>query len=629
MKDYLSILSTVVGIASVCLSFREELGSSQQVLLVSLSAAMIAFVFYRASRIRSAKAPTTLLTADGRPISAGTKQRPRGQRFLRPWALAVTLVVCSGVVVAGYMASASRHAFHAVPAKKHPRVAYRPGALILVARLDGPSPSQYRITETVYRETQAAVLKYSDIRVEFLDRRITEADGSRVARQIGEERRAAVVVWGWYGNTGECIPLCLNYEIMDLSQWEMRDGLQSSGQVQVHTSDYRRLHDRVSSQVAFLSLYMAGVTRYAVGNARGAIECLNDCISRDSKWVDTDDRASVYSWRGGCYAQQRAYAKALTDYDTAIRICPVDPSFYTGRADIHMVMSNWKQAADDIHSALSLKPSYGPAYLLRGRLRIAKGQYAIGLPDLDKALSLEGQSCVAYVRHGMSCATAGDERRALADMNRALGLKPENPRGYFERGMLCCALKEYDQALADLDTACRMGFRPAELYGSRGLTYLCIGDYGKAAADLGVAIRTDPSSKEWYGYRAQAYARLGDIDKALADLDRAIELQPKSAGNYVGRGLMRLECGDTNRALSDFDMAIAIDPGEAVAYYGKGKACYQAGRYDQSISALKRFTEFASEADADMVQEADRLMAAAQEAQDHGWAQGLQYGPRQ
>lgn len=74
--------------------------------------------------------------------------------------------------------------------------------IVLVAEFDGPEPKKYRVTEKILRCLREATEKYDDISIEALNEVITEQDGREIAREKGKNKKASIVLWGWYAATG-------------------------------------------------------------------------------------------------------------------------------------------------------------------------------------------------------------------------------------------------------------------------------------------------------------------------------------------------------------------------------------------------------------------------------------------
>lgn len=82
--------------------------------------------------------------------------------------------------------------------------------IVLVADFDGPNQEEYFVTKKIYKQLECATRNYSDVKIQRLNKPITVKKGSKqedgeIARIEGKKRKATIVIWGSYGNTGEIV----------------------------------------------------------------------------------------------------------------------------------------------------------------------------------------------------------------------------------------------------------------------------------------------------------------------------------------------------------------------------------------------------------------------------------------
>jgi len=247
----------------------------------------------------------------------GTWQYPRWRRWALAGLLIIPLLAVGGV---GY------HLYQqAQPPTK---------VILLVADFDGPEPENYRVTETVLARLRAALEPYDDVQVEALGRAITEAEGSAAARAEGEKRKAAIVLWGWYGVTAEAVPLSVHFEILCPLRCAPKLRPEARGQVQtmaVAELESLTLPTRLSVEMAYLSLFTVGMARYTAEDWDGAIARFNDALNHTAEPVPALDQSTVSFYRGVAYARKGDYDRAIADYGQAIQLQPDDAGAYYNR----------------------------------------------------------------------------------------------------------------------------------------------------------------------------------------------------------------------------------------------------------------------------------------------------------
>lgn len=178
-----SVTGLITFVSAVVGFVRLWQGDTSLVTFVSLSTATIGgwigCAYYAFAR-------TPPLVQDG----SGTWRYPRLRPFGLVGLVVITLIVLCGI---GYYF--------------YPQFQSTSKIIVLVADFDGPDPQKYRVTETVLARLKQALAPYDDVQIQALGRSITEAEGSTTARDLGKNRHATILIWGWYGKTTETVPL--------------------------------------------------------------------------------------------------------------------------------------------------------------------------------------------------------------------------------------------------------------------------------------------------------------------------------------------------------------------------------------------------------------------------------------
>jgi TIR domain len=169
--------------------------------------------------------------------------------------------------------------------------------IILVADFDGPDPQSNRVTEAVVNQLRRATKKYDDIEIQGLEKRITEKEGSKLAQAEGKKRKAAIVLWGWYGIPGDVVTLSVHFEVLNPPKELPELGHTASGTIQqASIADLKSftLQSRLSNEMSYLSLFVLGMARRAAGDGKGAIDRFSDALSEKTEPSSTLNRSVVY-----------------------------------------------------------------------------------------------------------------------------------------------------------------------------------------------------------------------------------------------------------------------------------------------------------------------------------------------
>jgi len=432
--------------------------------------------------------------------------------------------------------------------------------IVLVARFDGPEPEKYRVTETILSRLREATEQYEDVEIAALGKVITEEQGSAVARAEGEKRKAAIVIWGWYGVTEEAVPLSVHFEVLREPKYMPEIGPEARGLVRTMAVAGLQSFDlqlELSGEMTYLTLFTVGMTRYAAEDYDGAIACFSHALSQTTERVRALDQSVVYSSRG----------------------------------DARLLISDYDRAIEDYGQAIHLNPNYTEAYYNRGNAYYYKGDYDRAVADYDQAIRLNPNLAMAYYNRGCVYHGKGELDRAIADYRESIRLQPDDPKVYYNRGNAYRDKGDWNLAIADYNQAIKLKPDYAKAYANRGSSYAGKGDYDRAIVDLDKAIKLntpDLNLSAAYNTRGNAYADKGDYDRAISDYNQALQFQPNWACAYSNRGNAYADKGDYDRAIQDYDQAIHLNPNFAPAYYNRGLAYKEKGEREQAIADFRK-----------------------------------------
>ena len=189
-----------------------------------------------------------------------------------------------------------------------------------------------------------------------------------------------------------------------------------------------------------------------------------------------------YLARGHAYYRQRDYARAIADFDQAIRITPHYAGAFNGLGEVYQALKDYTRAAQNFDRAVELTP-----------LNFDSAQF--------NAAKFHNNACWVRV-------------------------------AYLDR--------ELDAARAHCDAAVRLAPNDTAYLDSRGLVALKQARHQDAWNDYDKAVRLKPrgeySAYYWYG-RGVAALRLGRTSEGQADIAQAKALDPNIAATYARYGV--------------------------------------------------------------------------------------------
>jgi tetratricopeptide (TPR) repeat protein len=256
---------------------------------------------------------------------------------------------------------------------------------------------------------------------------------------------------------------------------------------------------------------------FLAGDYDTAISLYTEVIKANPK------AALAYNGRALAYRYKNETAKALADFDQAIRLKPFS-MFYYNRGVTRYENGDAKSAIADLTRALQDKPGDPRARALclvaRARCYINQANSASALPDLNAAIKLNGTDSEAYRLRGIIHKVAHQYEKSLADYEKAIALDPKSPNAY--------------GTAAYLLSVCPM---PKYRDGAKAVRY------STKACEL----------TEWQDAReievlAAAYAETGDFDKAIQFQKQADEISKRPDADRLALYEKHQPLRDLNRA---------------------------------------------------------------------------------
>lgn len=495
------------------------------------------------------------------------RSRQRVRRLAMVGVFAIPLLTCAGFFV-----------WRSLPA---------PYVLLLIADFDGVEQQNYQVTENILRNLRNDTEPYADVKVQALSQTITEQQGSKFARDVGEWRKASIVIWGSYGVTSTNVQDSVHFEVLkpldDFPKLEKTARGEAQTLALSELNSFK-LQTRLSNEISYLTLFTLGMLQYAKEDWDGAVIRFKSALDQLKEPVTTLGQEAVYFYLGSAHSNKSDYKNAVADYTKVLKLKPNYAEAYHNRGVTHLKQGEYTQALADFKSALKLKPNYADAYYGRGLAYSSLGKYSQAINDYNKTLKLKPKYADVYHSRGRAYSKQGNYPQAITDYTKALKLKPDDANIYHNRGLAYLKQGKYPQAIADYTKALKLKPKYAAAYHGRGLAYSSLGKYPQAIDDYNQTLQLKPSYAAAHNDRGLAYLKQGNHTQALADFNSALKLKPGYAAAYYGRGLAHSSLGKYPQAIADYNYALKLKPNYADIYNSRGRAYSKQGNYTQAIA---------------------------------------------
>ncbi|MBD2068662.1 tetratricopeptide repeat protein [Leptolyngbya sp. FACHB-671] len=556
------------------------------------------------------KSPSIITPYDDRLIQvqrAKEQRRKTIRRSARIGILAILFLMTAGVV--------SWQRIQNLPART---------VVTVVTEFDGPDLQDHRVTEVIYQELREATGSYADTKIKRLPETIKDSD---TARSKGEKEKAAIVIWGWYSKSAEA-RVSTNFEVLKPPKGFPELGQEAKGQIRtfaVAELDHFILQNRLSAEMAYLTLFTVGMMRYTAGDWDSAIVLLNEALKqaeRQRESVLVLDRSIVLKHLADACNHKRYFECAVTHYTQAIEIISdstltslekgiFSPQYLSAETtNTHPLVllssssvrtaQNWRSlevnsSGGRFHNAESstfdLNSYLAKVYNNRGIAYAQRDNLDQAVSDYEQALQLNRNLSEAYNNLGIAFAKQDNYERTIENYNQAIELAPNDALAYNNRGNVYFNQADYEQAIQDYTQAISLNSNYAEAYYNRGNAYLAVGDYKQAIVDYNKAIELNPNLALAYNERGIAYAGQGNYQQAIDDLNKLIELNPNDALAYYNRGTLYAHISYYQQAIDNYNKAIELNPNNALAYRTRGLAYFSLGNHQQAIDNYNKAIE--------------------------------------
>eukprot|EP00743_Colponemidia_sp_Colp-15_P009886 GILK01010834.1.p1 GENE.GILK01010834.1~~GILK01010834.1.p1 ORF type:complete len:694 (-),score=130.15 GILK01010834.1:90-2171(-) len=149
---------------------------------------------------------------------------------------------------------------------------------------------------------------------------------------------------------------------------------------------------------------------------------------------------------------------ALTDFNAALHLDPMDIMALSHRAAVHEALSRYDESIQDVHSILIQDPNNAKALVAKGQLLQYLGRFDESKTVISRAVELfteylesnhnDGET---LYRRAKAYNLIDKNVEAVADLDRLIALQPTSPPVLLLRGATLFQLERYKEALSDFE----------------------------------------------------------------------------------------------------------------------------------------------------------------------------------
>ena len=280
-----------------------------------------------------------------------------------------------------------------------------------------------------------------------------------------------------------------------------------------------------------------------------------------------------------------------------------------------------QKAGGELEIVINL--GYWPDYA-RGIEHARTERWNEAIESYSKALQHEDTLANIWLDRAEAYSKLGRSEQAIADASKAIELAPRNPLAWSRRASVVYHSAyhgtgdsaQFERVRTDLDQVLRLDPTDASARQLRGSMHLYLGDYDGAIADWDLLRNVDTDNWKFCRMIGQAMLRKGEFENASRSLSEAIQKKPDHTQNYKIRAYCSVGLGDEQPAIRDLNYylkksdpfarkpywhlenelkrwtkLVTVHADSAAARVGRAKAHAQLGRWDESLTDIRRAVE--------------------------------------
>lgn len=289
--------------------------------------------------------------------------------------------------------------------------------------------------------------------------------------------------------------------------------------------------------------------------ARRANEQKHDA-AENGRMVVVDDRPSAQSQNQANRSDEPQVEIVDSRSKKSKKLSKVEAS-YARAVELH-ASGDLEASLRELERAIAFNPKFTLAYLEAGDIYLEMSQYDLAEREYAKAVRAEPRNFMAQYRHAQVLHRLGELQAANRAYLRALSIRPSDFDANLGISIVLLELGKAEQALP---------------YGQR-------------------AVRSDPPSGRARMHLGNVYAAIDQHEKAVIEYQQAAELMDApTPGLLLNMAESLNQLGRYAEMVGALDQLVRMEP-NAIAYERLGSGLFRLKRYDESLAAFRKATDY-------------------------------------
>ncbi len=253
---------------------------------------------------------------------------------------------------------------------------------------------------------------------------------------------------------------------------------------------------------------------------------------------DANVKAQVHYLLGNGYIAKRDTAKAVAEFEKALKLSPDKLFIYINLAQAYQMNNQLDKVVETYTTLMDKDPKSALPHFNLANIFMQKGWYAEAVQEYNKALELD-ESGLSKTNIYMQLGYANEQLKhyedALDAYGKSLKKNPRNAAALYGMGNIYYLSHQLDKALEQFNKALDIAPKDARIYANAGFCYYYKKDFSSARQAFEVALNIAPDLHEAMFGMSMVCKQDGDYKKALDYALKARSSGYKVSDKYIER----------------------------------------------------------------------------------------------
>ncbi|MGD0276591.1 MAG: tetratricopeptide repeat protein, partial [Syntrophales bacterium] len=282
------------------------------------------------------------------------------------------------------------------------------------------------------------------------------------------------------------------------------------------------------------------------------------------------NKARPHLGLGRRYEINGQFDKAISEYETALKLNPFYPEVYLNLGNIYSQKIIYDKAIWYYTKAIGMAPDYAPAFNGLGSTYASMGKLEEAAIAFKQAIKFDPSLYASRINIGNVYERSGNFDNAIHEYRIAEELDPNAGVIYKLLGRLYAKKNMIAEAGRQLEKAVQLVPNDADSRVYYGINLATRNRVPEALEQYNAALRINPNSINAHYNLGTLYQKMGRFDSAQTEFEKVQKIDPRNTESKINLSSMALGKGLFNEAFKLNQEVLKIDPKSYAAHFNLG-----------------------------------------------------------